>query len=464
MNSRKLILCGNAGVKKCVEIVLVIMMISLSILWVPARTVGLSNSMVFSVDADKVDSQSATGQVALNSSGDTGSLVGGEQFSEDSGMTETGYRIKPLQDRLAQMSEEAVEAYVDRYEDMETHWSRQVAGKLTGLDIIDGYDGRFWPDDPVQADQFIKMAILAMGYKIEQGADYWAQPYIDAALKEGIVEKGEIADYRQPLSRELMVRIVVRTALKIDQKPDSLYDPYIIGRMSDYEEISDDLKQYAIDGYRLGLVQGSAGSFHPKGTLTRAEAATVIIRILDSTERRPTTPGEDEMISFLDSRGNPTVVYPGGVKELFTVAKATEAALPKAKGFVNFFIGSDGKYICANMYRDRASYERSIFGKTAQFAIAYNVKDTTYSYTLNVWDDEMYEELFPGFIREIFKTVFEEDAQKAIKLHDKYMTQRYSRTDGLNDYTTTRLNDRETDFIRQDDIGFSIKVKLKGLK
>jgi hypothetical protein len=449
MKGRKIVWCEKAGVKKCLEIVLIIMIISLAILWTPARALGFSSSNP-AIDGAGEDKN-------WESDGDASS-------TEDTGMSETGYRIKPLQDRLEQMSAEAIEAYVNRYEDMKTHWSRQVVGKLTGLDIIAGYEGKFWPGDPVQGDQFIKMSILAMGHKIEQGAEHWAQPFIDAGLEEGILEKGEILDYKKPLTREQMVRIAVRTALKFDEKPDNLYDPYIIGKISDYEEISDDLKQYVIDGYRLGLVQGSAGRFNPKDTLTRAEAAAVIIRILDNRERKPTIPGEDEMISFLDSRGNPAVVYPGSVRELFVVAKATEGALPKAKGFVNFFIGADGKYICANMYKDKASYERSIFGKTASFAIAYNVKDTTYAYDLVVWDDELYEELFPDFIREIFKSIFEEDTEKAIQLHDKYMTQRYTRTDGLNDYTVIRLNDRYTAFVRHDDIGFAINIKFKGLK
>ena len=77
------------------------------------------------------------------------------------------------------------------------------------------------------------------------------------------------------------------------------------------------------------------------------------------------------------------------------VAKATEGALPKAKGFVNFFIGDDGQCICAHMYKDKAAYEKSIFGKVAAFNIDYNVKDSTYAYTLVVWNDELYEELFP---------------------------------------------------------------------
>ena len=144
------------------------------------------------------------------------------------------------------------------------------------------------------------MSILAMGHKIEQEAEHSGQPFIDAGLEEGYLRKARFSI--TAADPEQMVRIAVRTALKFDEKPDNLYDPYIIGKISDYEEISDDLKQYVIDGYRLGLVQGSAGRFNPKDTLTRAEAAAVIIRILDTRERKPTIPGEDEMISFLDSR------------------------------------------------------------------------------------------------------------------------------------------------------------------
>jgi len=234
--------------------------------------------------------------------------------------------------------------------------------------------------------------------------------------------------------------------------------------MSDYEEISDDLKQYAIDGYRLGLVQGSGEKFRPKDTLTRAEAAAVIIRILDVTERKPTAPSKDEMINFLDSKVNSTIVYPGSVRELFTVAKAVESALPKAKGFVTFFITDDEKYIFATMYKDKDAYENDIIHSVATFQIAYNAKDKKYAYTLSVSYDDLYKELFSDFMREILKTIYEKDAQKAIQLHDQYMTQRYTRIDGLNDYTRITLNNRDSSFLRHNDMNFTIKIKLKGVK
>lgn len=207
---------------------------------------------------------------------------------------ETGYSVQPLLNDLKAMSAAEIDNNVNRYTDMDKHWSRQVVGKLTGLGIIAGYDGKFWPGNPVQVDQFIKMSVMAMGYKIEQGTDYWAQPYIDTALSEGLVEIGEFADYKRPLTREQMAKIIVKTLLKVEEKPDSQNEQYIMSKISDFMYIESEYKQYVLDGYKLGLIQGSGGKYHPQGTLTRAEAAAVIIRILDGTERKPTKPASEE--------------------------------------------------------------------------------------------------------------------------------------------------------------------------
>lgn len=449
---------GKAEVRKCLEILMPIIFFLMTVFSIPVKAFAEPIEAASGAVTETAAEAGAEAGVGIEEATEAGAEAAEEQMSE------TAYRIKPLQEQLAQMDASAIDGNVNKYSDMDKHWSRQVVGKLTGLGIIAGYDGKFWPGNPVQADQFIKMSVIAMGYKIEQGTQYWAQPYIDTALSEGLIEKGEFSDYKKPLTREQMARIIVRAALKVDEKPNGQYDPYIIGKVADYEAIADNLKQYVLDSYKLGLIQGSGSKFRPKDTLTRAEAAAVIIRILDTAERKPTAPGEDEMISFLDSRGNPTVVYPGSVTELFTVAKAIEAAIPKAKGYVNFFIGDDGKYIGAHMYKDKASYEKSIFGKVAAFQIAYNDSTAAYAFTLTVWSDDLYEELFPNFTREILKTIFEKEAQKAIRLHDQYMTQRYTRTDGYNDYTTTVLNNRKTTFLRYDDYSFAIQIKLKGLK
>lgn len=388
-------------------------------------------------------------------------IPGGVFAGENS---EAAYRIKPLQDKLAALNAAEIDAALAAYSDMGFHWSRKVVGNLASLDIIAGAYGKFLPNNPVQADQFIKMTVCAMGYKIERGTGYWAQPYIDVSIKEGIVIKGEIADYKKPLTREQMARIIVRATLKVDAKPDGKYDQYIIGKLNDYYAITDSLKQYVLDGYSMGMIAGFDNRFNPKATLTRAEAAAVIIRFLDVTERKPMQPGAEEIIKLNDSLGNPTEIYPGAIPELFTVAKAAQNAIPKAKGYVDYGIGADGKFAYASLYKDKASYEASIYNTIASFIIAYNDKESTYAYTLTVWDDEAYKEYFPDYIREILKTVYEKDSQKAIYLHDKYMNMRYTRTDGLNDYTETAINNRNTVFLRYNDNQIGIQIKLKGLK
>ena len=387
-----------------------------------------------------------------------------DEQAADTGNTDTKYRIQPILDQLAQMDSAVIDNNLQKYSDMSKHWSRQVVGKLTGLDIISGTGGKFLPDKSVNADEFVKMAVRAMGYKLEEGVKYWAQPYIDMALKEGIIVKGEFPDYKKPLSREEMARIIVRTTLKVDEKPDGKLDQYIMGKVSDYHSIADSMKQYVLDSYKIGLVSGDGNKFYPKKTLTRAEAAAVVIRFLDVTERTPMKPGPDEIIKTVDSMGKPVEIYPGEIRELFTVAKAAQDAIPKAKGYVRFFIGSDGKHIGADMYKDKTSYEQSIFNMVASFDIAYNDDEVRYLYDLTVWQDDMYKQLFSDYMRTVLKTLFEADSQKAVALHDKYMNALYTRTDGYNDYTETRLNNRNTVFLRYDGNSFAIQIKQRGIK
>lgn len=434
MTCKKFVWVEKTEVRRCLEILLAIIILSMTIFYVPERA--------------SADNQTETVPSVME-----------EQMSE------TAYRIKPLQDRLGTMEPTTIEGYVNGYSDMDKHWSRTVVGKLSGLDIIAGYDGKFWPGSPVQVDQFVKMAVMAMGYKIEQGTEYWAQPYIDTALGEGLVGEGEFADYKKPLTREQMARIAVRVTLKVDEKPDDRYDQYIIGKISDYSKISDDLKQYVIDGYNLGLMQGSAGRYNPKETLTRAEAAAVIIRFLDATERKPMRPGEDEVIKLVDNLGNPMEIYPGAIKEYFEIEKVMQDKIPLANGYFGrnqLAYNPDGGEVFVCMYESEEKWQQnSTINKVADFTAlnVYKDPDNSYAYTLSVWNKQLYKELFADYMHEVLRALYGKDADKAIALHDKYMNLASGKPDGSSYYETPRLNDRQTD-ISGDGSGFSMYIKL----
>lgn len=380
--------------------------------------------------------------------------------------TEMGYRIIPLQNELAGMSEDDINGYVNRFSDMKKHWSRQVVGKLTGLGIIAGMgDGRFDPDGALQADQFIKMAIMAMGHKIEQGTEYWAQPYIDQAIREGIISPGEITDYKKPLLREQMAKIIVLTALRMDGASGAKYDQYLKGKIADYQNISDNLKQYVLDAYKMCLLTGMGnGKFAPKATMTRAEASAVIIRILDNTERMPASPGPDEIIRLVDNLGNPMEIYPGTIKEYFEIEKAMEKALPKAKGYAILFYSPETGAVCVDVYRSYEAWqENCVENVIAAFQSNNSYKDpnNSFAYTFCVWQKEPYNELFADYIKEILKALYGKDADKATALHDKYLNIKTDKADGSNYWETLRMNDRYTEFVGGAN-GFSFFVRLKG--
>ena len=379
----------------------------------------------------------------------------------------TAYAIEQLRSALVEMTAADVDANVNAFFDMEKHWSRQVVGKLAGLDIIAGDNGRFMPEASIQADQFIKMALRALGFKIEENTDgYWAQPYIDIALNEGLIKKGEIADYKKPLAREQMAVIIVRTAVKTEERPDNKYDKYIIGKVNDYSQVSDDMKQDVLDAYKIGLVEGDGDKFNPKEEMSRAEAAAVIVRILDKTERRPMIPGADEVIKLVDNLSNPMEIYPGAIREYFEIEKVMQDTITKAKGYAPLFYSPEAGVVCVDMYKSYEAWKQDYLTNTIASFRSNNVyKDpnNSFAYDLSVWQPVAYKELFADYVREILKTLFGEDSQKAIALHDKYMNLEKYKTDGSNYYETVRLNNRHTEFVGNPD-GFSMWIKLYGEK
>lgn len=389
-------------------------------------------------------------------------------YAEDNNTTTLGYRIAPLQEKLSAITSEDIKKSLNKFTDMGKHWSRPYAGKLTNLQIITGMpDGTFKPDKPLQVDHFIKMTVCAMGYKPGQGKKYWAQPYIDLALQNGIVLKGEFANYTKSITREQMARIIVRVTLLLEVNPDNKYDQYIIGKLKDYESVTDSFKQSVIDAYKLGLLAYSTdGKFRPKATLTRAEGCVVILKFLDKKERKPLTPGPDEVIKNKDSQGNWQEMYPSAVREYFDVAKAMQAAIPKAKGYVAFGFNTKEGRVFASLYESEESYKEDALNIVGGWMISPETSENadnpyTSVYLLTVYNDELYKSLFADYSHDVIKTIFGNDAGKAIALHDKYMNLRNNTLNRI--WEEIKLNTRKTGAFR-DGVGFSFSASILGKK
>jgi len=156
--------------------------------------------------------------------------------------------------------------------------------------LMVGYAGNFGPLDNLTVEQFIKITVAAAGRSVTvpQG-QYWGDVYTPIGLELGFVLPGEFTDYKRPITRAEMSRIIVRALPSITGEKDITYDVNVIkSRMTDYDSIPAHLKDYVCKCYQLGiLVGGSDKKFNPNGTLTRASAAAVIHNMLDPAVRTP---------------------------------------------------------------------------------------------------------------------------------------------------------------------------------
>ena len=74
-----------------------------------------------------------------------------------------------------------------------THWAASAIAEAVQAGYVSGYpDGTFRPDQEVTREQFIKMAVEALGYDISKyagsGAGLWSLPYLQAAAAEGLID------------------------------------------------------------------------------------------------------------------------------------------------------------------------------------------------------------------------------------------------------------------------------------
>jgi len=180
------------------------------------------------------------------------------------------------------------------FSDIKGHWAENDIQLLVDMGVIRSGEDKFHPDDNMDQGDFIKLLTTATGlgpvnniivYKtgVHAGEDSESvQDYIDAAIKAGIAKQGEI-DAQKPLPREKMAAFMVR-ALGYD-KVASISDIYSIPA-EDAAAVAGAYKGHAAIAMGLGLITGEDGKFDPQGSVTRAQAAVVLVRMLQLYEQK----------------------------------------------------------------------------------------------------------------------------------------------------------------------------------
>jgi hypothetical protein len=332
------------------------------------------------------------------------------------------YRVKPLQEKLAAMTQKDIDQSIGKFSDVGKHWAASSIGKLTSLGVLSGCgDGTFKPENKVSIDEFICMAVRSLGFKPESGSSYWAQPYIDIAIDLKLIDKAEFESYKKSIRREQAVRIAVKALMLYETAPNSSIYNYIRGKIKDYPSVGDNYKQYVLQAYATGIIVGNTqGYFNSGNSLSRAEAATIFIKNLDAGLRSPMKPDESEVLAITDSWGTTYEIYPTDRPELFQTAVVLNNSTSKTSGYGVMDYNPYDQIVSASFYESKKAMEESDFNVQMGFSI-YPMGEESHPYNITVFVPDRVKELHMGFVSAVFKHLFGKDSEKAVSQFTQYI-------------------------------------------
>lgn len=213
--------------------------------------------------------------------------------------------------------------------DIKGHWAEESIQTLFEKKYITGNEqGKYEPNKAITRAEFIALLtrfetpeaiystdkVQGSSFSSPGYEKYWARPYIEIAVKFGIIIPEEIgSDFRgsEPLKRYDMAMMLTRARYRLDKVTSvNIKNPF-----SDMPGANDEvLKLYYDDGIFKGYAENGKVLFKPNGSATKAEAATVIKRLYDVRYRMETF--EDQ--AHLDRHYN--VLQPDEIEQI----RATE--------------------------------------------------------------------------------------------------------------------------------------------
>ncbi|MFZ5899813.1 MAG: S-layer homology domain-containing protein [Bacillota bacterium] len=193
------------------------------------------------------------------------------------------------------------------FSDTRYHWAKESIEKLAALGVVNGYeDGRFRPESPVtQAEAVSLVMSIAVddGNAVDEdedetdesagedeaaeededvdeedleGVPAWAKGQVKKAAMKGVINLNRFHSHVQ--ASRAQVAVAVAKALNLDISGIDVSNvPFKDGLLISPEDLP-----YLIAMYNAGYIKGAPnGNFNPNSSITRAELAAILSRIID---------------------------------------------------------------------------------------------------------------------------------------------------------------------------------------
>lgn len=208
---------------------------------------------------------------------------------------------------MSSMAVYAQDSNDDGFTDVpDNHWAKDDIELMADLGIIEGHgDGTFGPEESVTREQFSKMMVLTLGLElIEPSVPFfedvaktdWSYKYVETARYYLTGFRTGNGDYFRPTSsavrEDMAVAVVKGLGLSVDDA-----DLSVLNQYNDQGDISSNLRPYVARAITEGIMVGDNGYFEALSTLTRAEAATLLARLI----REEKVVYDDEKVTYDDT-------------------------------------------------------------------------------------------------------------------------------------------------------------------
>jgi len=207
-----------------------------------------------------------------------------------------------------------------RFTDTAGHWAEPTINRLVAEGILDGYpDGTFRPNEPVSADQFLKILLLSFTDRHQNGerswkesfiqslsaanrnilrqdyrdfsfapssVGYWAKPYIDLAGDLHLMNPSVFPDFKQKLNREQVAELLYYALKETEYLEDADYSRKLSNGIGDLRSANERQQKFIAESFAKGIMEGYPNGYFGVGvTVTRAESLTIVERLIDKSKR-----------------------------------------------------------------------------------------------------------------------------------------------------------------------------------
>lgn len=191
-------------------------------------------------------------------------------------------------------------AFADYSDVSKSAWYYNYVNRISELKAFEGYeDGTFRPENQITQEEFVKTVVCLVGGELSEAdkvntsstfnnrwAD-WAKPYFNKAVELGLItEQDNMFKYNGvPCTRGNMAKVAARAVEYLKEEPIADTSAYA-EKIKDYMNIEAENKEFVMQAYAKGIISGyEDGRFRSDGLLTRAEASSVLVRLVDKNER-----------------------------------------------------------------------------------------------------------------------------------------------------------------------------------